>query len=122
MKPGSIRWMEIPTANLEQSCAFYEKVFGWKTRASGHWPNYAFFDDPDEHAVGGFDASLKPQGEEGFRLFILVEDVDEALAKIEAAGGRTAHPKELIHEEVGWWGAFHDPSGNYLCLWERPKK
>ena len=72
--------------------------------------------------MGGFDASLKPQGEEGFRLFILVEDVDEALAKIEAAGGRTAHPKELIHEEVGWWGAFHDPSGNYLCLWERPKK
>lgn len=122
MKPGSIRWMEIPSADLDKSCAFYENVFGWKTSHCDTWPNYAFFDDPDEHAMGGFDVSLKPQGEDGFHLFIFVESVDDALAKIEANGGKIAKTRELIHEEVGWWGAFYDPAGNYFCLWERSKK
>ena len=29
---NAVDWFEIPTANLERACAFYEKVFDFKLR------------------------------------------------------------------------------------------
>ena len=46
-----------------------------------------------------------------------VESIDDALGKIEAAGGKTAIPKSEI-PGMGFTAYFTDPEGNLMGLWE----
>jgi len=122
MVTGVVRWIDLPSTDLEKSCAFYEEAFGWKITRSESWPDYPMWSDSEDRVGGGFDKGLKPMGEAGIFLFILVESIEDALKSVVAAGGKVAQDKKLISESVGWWASFLDPSGNLLGLWERPPR
>ena len=122
MAKGAIRWIDIPSTDVEASAKFYEQAFGWKITRSDEWPTYPMFMDSDDKVGGGFTTDIKPSEEPGIVVFISVDSIEDALRDVEAAGGATVHKKTLIHEEVGWWAWFRDPSGNVVALWERPKE
>ena len=120
MKGGVIRWIDIPSTDVEVSALFYHEAFGWQITRSENWPDYPMWSDSEDHVGGGFTKELKPMPEAGIFLFILVDSIDEALENVKAAGGEPADEKELIHESVGWCASFRDVAGNLVGLWERP--
>lgn len=109
---GSICHVEIPAPNLSLAIAFYQAAFGWSVQrfdAQG----FALFDDG---AVGGgFDPEAEPN-RTGACVYLRVEDIDAALARVEEAGGKTLKPKTEIGGEFGFYAHFADPNGNRMGL------
>lgn len=115
-----IVWLEFVSDNMEQTEKFYGDIFGWKTTPmmDGYktWETGAGegslgggfrVEDPAKTAGGGYPRTV---------AYVLVEDIDAHLAKIEAAGGTTIVPKTAIGEGMGSFAIFNDPHGTSVGL------
>ncbi len=119
MPHGKICYLEIPARTGEESAAFYSKIFGWKTRARGDG-NIAF---DDTGAVSGtWVKETDRTPDETTRVYIMVDDINDALKQIGKAGGRTVSPRTEIGPGMGAWAAFADPAGTEFGLYEEPPK
>lgn len=118
MPGGVVNWIELPSSDLEQSCEFYSRVFGWRITRHESWPDFPMWADSKGEVGGG----LKPMTEPGLLMHINVDSIENAFAAIEAAGGKRLHGKEFISDDIGWWATFCDPTGNVLGLFEPAKK
>jgi uncharacterized protein len=116
---------EMPAENPERVSKFYESAFGWQTTPLG--PDMgdfvlAFTIETDEKTRmpekrgainGGFFKRTKP--DETLKLTILVDDIRDAMKKIEAAGGKVlGEPFEL--PGVGLFVSFIDTEGNVATI------
>ena len=63
-----------------------------------------------------------PADEKAFHDYISVDSIDDALAKVTAAGGTIALPKTEIGQGMGFIAAFKDTEGNILGFHQSPKK
>ncbi|MEW5925823.1 MAG: VOC family protein [Candidatus Zixiibacteriota bacterium] len=108
---------EIPCTNFEKIGKFYTDVFGWNVQIIPEM-DYAMFRTPSGPG-GGFDKRYKISKDPGIVLYIEVEEVNAALKKIEAAGGKTIRPKTQISPEYGYYAFFGDIEGNTLGLWSK---
>ncbi|HET7683070.1 MAG TPA: VOC family protein [Marmoricola sp.] len=120
---GTPSYVELVTPDQRASAQFYADVFGWDIS-----------EDPlPEEAGGGVylmgrlqgDAvcGISPQmpGMEGhpafWGVYLTVEDVDGAAAKVQAAGGDVeAGPFDVM--ELGRMAAIKDPTGARVNLWQ----
>lgn len=90
--PNNFLWYELMTTDTGAAAGFYSHVVGWKT-GDGSTPRnpYTLFMIGDQ-GVGGMMELPKEacdQGAEpGWVGYIAVEDVDEEVKRVEAAGGR----------------------------------
>jgi len=57
---------------------------------------------------------------QSFMINLVVDDLDAALAKVKAGGGKVIAEKE--EHDFGRFGWFVDPDGNRVELWEPPEK
>jgi predicted enzyme related to lactoylglutathione lyase len=101
-------YVELPVPDVAASKAFYESAFGWSMTAFG--PTYA--------ATTTGDTDLGLQGDAGEASpaplpVIEVDDLEAALAAVEAAGGRIVRP--IFAFPGGRRFHFHDPAGNELA-------
>jgi len=55
----------------------------------------------------------------GVIAYVLVDNIDAVLEKVERAGGKIVLPKRS--SDGGAYAAFADPEGNMLGLWETSK-
>ena len=111
---GSFIWYELLTGDPDAAAAFYGQVIGW-TAASAGQPgiDYRIF-SAGGTPVGGHmklpegaaDMGMRP----GWLGYIGVEDVDSAVARIEAAGGKV-HMPAMDLEGVGRIALVADPQG-----------
>jgi hypothetical protein len=51
----------------------------------------------------------------GIRPAIAVDSIDQALARVEQAGGRSIEPSRDVGD--GYTGVFEDSEGNHIALW-----
>lgn len=109
--------IEIPCTDFEKIGRFYSDVFDWSVQVIPEM-NYAVFRTP-EGPGGGFEKRPHIPKEPGVKVYIAVEDVNAALKKIEAAGGKTTHPKTQISPEFGYFAFFEDVEGNSIGLWSQ---
>jgi predicted enzyme related to lactoylglutathione lyase len=119
MPHGKICYLEIPASRAEDAAAFYSAIFDWKVRARGDG-NLAF---DDTGAVSG--TWVKEQDrtpDERTRVYIMVDDIQQTLAKIQAAGGKVLTPRTEIGPGMGAFAAFTDPVGNEFGLYEEPAR
>lgn len=58
--------------------------------------------------------------QQSFMINLVVDDLDAALANVEAAGGEVIPEKE--EHDFGRFGWIIDPDGNRVELWEPPEK
>ena len=116
MKHGGICHIELATNDLEKTKAFYEELFNWTVSVIPGLENYAMFSAP-EGVGGGINAVEEPAGEAGPILHIAVDDIEEALTRIEKAGGRVLASKTKISDEFGYYALFLDNVGNRLGVW-----
>jgi Predicted enzyme related to lactoylglutathione lyase len=105
---------ELPAEDPARAARFYADVFGWQIHKwDGPADYWLVRTGEDSPGING--ALMKPACEQGFAPktpvnTIDVPDVDAAVAKIEAAGGKIVMPRTPI-PGVGYVAYFTDTEG-----------
>jgi hypothetical protein len=111
---------EIQADDLDRAKAFYAHAFGWTfedwsgVTGSPYWGIGTGEGEPG--IAGGLLARPAPapapgQGTNAFVCTVAVEDYDATEARILAAGGQVALPKQAL-TGMAWQGYYLDPEGN----------
>lgn len=111
---GHVSYLEIPAADIEQSAAFYEAVFGWRVERRGE--GRASFDDGTGAVIGRWVNGAAPAGQPGIVPYIYVDRIDDVVQRITVYGGNLV--KAPYPEGNLWVATFHDPAGNLLGVWQ----
>ncbi|MCB0213270.1 MAG: VOC family protein [Anaerolineae bacterium] len=123
-----INWIEIPVANLERAVKFYGEVFQNtlqtfqvdEQRTVALLPPGAGIDDAIEPSGTLLQtANFEPSTQGTIAYFDPVDNLDAALARVEAAGGIITFPKFRIGN--GYLATFMDSEGNTVGLLEWDK-
>ena len=113
-KHGKIRYIFMPSQDPEKSGAFYRDVFGWSTRTDGE--GGLSFDDSTGQVSGTWVTERPAASEHNLEVHIMVDDLDDTIAAIRAAGGQVDDAD--IHSEGERWGVFTDLDGNRLGIYQ----
>jgi predicted enzyme related to lactoylglutathione lyase len=114
-------------SDLRRSLDFYERAFGWPRNDRIDYANYVELVAPDGGSLGlyerdGFAGTVgaAPSDVPADRVapsyvYVRVDDVEGAAARVEAAGGRPLSPLEHRSwgERAAW---FADPDGNVVAV------
>lgn len=122
---GKVVHFEIPVDETERAGRFYADVFGWQVTSM---PDMGY----TLVSTGPTDPQSGQLQEAGFinggmfrrtgdfthpNVVIDVASIDEALASVERAGGRTVRGREPVGD-MGFAAYFTDTEGNLIGLWE----
>ena len=117
---------EIPADDVERAKSFYGSVFEWDLNTmqmdEGEY-TIATTTPVDESMMptepGGINGGLMQRSDETPSpvITIDVDDIEQSLKNVEAAGGSTVTPRTPI-PGMGAFGYFKDPEGNVMGLWE----
>ncbi|MEQ0564414.1 VOC family protein [Amycolatopsis sp. NEAU-NG30] len=116
--PGinDVAWFEIGAADPAAAERFYGDVFGWKTvqdEAASTDPAYRVIN------TGGSRGGLFA-GTEDYAIFsVLVDDVEAACRRAEAAGGRV-HRGPVVNPVGVTFAHLRDPAGNHFSVFTPP--
>ena len=113
-KHGKICYIFMPSQDPEKSGAFYRDVFGWTTRTDGE--GGLSFDDSTGQVSGTWVTDRPAASEHNLEVHIMVDDLDDTIAAIRAAGGQLDEAD--IHREGERWGVFTDLDGNRLGIYQ----
>lgn len=120
-KENALNWFEISVADIKRAKTFYENIFGIQMQEQEMMGmQMAFF--PAEDMNGKVSGALvqspghKPSAD-GAKIYLNGNpDLDNALAKVEAAGGKIVMPKTKISDDIGCMAFFVDSEGNAMAL------
>ncbi len=118
---NTINWFEISVSDLARAKKFYETVFSIEmNQMEMMGMQMAFF--PSTNGNGKVSGALvqsdmhKPSADGAKIYFNGNPDLQNALSKVEDAGGKILIPKGQINEEVGYLAFFIDTEGNQVAL------
>ncbi len=119
---NAINWFEIPVNNYERAKKFYATILELEI-TDYHMPEknmkYGMFPyDMENKGVGGAIVQMKEMkpSTDGATVYLNGgDDLNVALAKVEAAGGQVFMPKTDI-DENGFFAQFIDTEGNRVAL------
>jgi hypothetical protein len=109
---------ELPTTDSAASRKFYEKVFGWKFTQYGGPMEYWLVSTGAPESPG-IDGGLGGAANElhGTVNTVDVDDIDDAIRKVEANGGQVIVPKDVI-PGMGYLAYFREPGGAVIGLFQ----
>ncbi|MEW6686778.1 MAG: VOC family protein [Candidatus Edwardsbacteria bacterium] len=110
-------WVEIRVRNLEKAKKFYKALFGWKISGKDN-KDFAYWLIDTGTKPGGGMWRMPENKPLGVFVYILVDDIDATLKRVEQLGGKVTVPKNPAGEPMAF---FTDPDGNILGLWEEPR-
>jgi predicted enzyme related to lactoylglutathione lyase len=118
---------EIPFDDRDRAKAFYGEVFGWElnTMAFGEGEYTLATTTPVDMTTmsptepGAINGGLMDRSSATPNpvITIGVDGIDDALKKVEAAGGTVITPRTPI-PDMGAFAYFKDSEGNVMGLWE----
>ena len=117
--PGTPSWVDLASADIEASAAFYADLFGWDTSEQ---PNSAEMGgyrraELDGDSVAGMMPLQQPGQPAVWSTYVSVEDADATAAKVTAAGGSLMlEPMDVM--DLGRMGVFADPGGAAFGVWQ----
>lgn len=112
--PGAMTWNELATRDVSAAQAFYEGLFGWEFEVDGN----------DYHSFrnnGRWNGGMMQMTEEWsdlpphWMVYFSVADIDDAVAKVGALGGRVHVPVTEI-EGTGRFAVVADPQGAVFTI------
>lgn len=115
--PNAVEWFEIPTADLNTSIPFYNRVLGLQLEAKEFGPNQIAIFPHQDPGPGGClmcGPGMVPSGA-GSVVYLSAKQIDPAIAQVEAAGGKIVIPKTPIGQG-GFFARFLDLEGNLVGL------
>ena len=104
---------EIGCKDTAATSQFYSSLFGWSTQPMGP---AAMIQTGSSQGIQGHISAL---GHEPFHytiFYVLVDSIEESLAKAQELGGKVLVPKVDI--PMGSFAWFSDPEGNTVGLWK----
>ena len=118
---NAISWFEIPSTRLNQAQAFYEAVLLRAMRREAMGPSQgAVFAYDQGQGVGGaiVEGPTAPAPSSGGTLIYLdaSPSLDAALARVTAAGGAIALPRQALPPGLGFFAHITDLDGNRVGL------
>ena len=114
---GKICYIEMAAEDIESSSAFYQAVFGWNIRRRGD--GATAFDDGVGEVSGTWVKGRTPAVSPGLLVYVMVDDMEETIAKVIANGGTIVQPVGQDAPEIT--ARFRDPAGNVIGLYQNPK-
>ncbi|MGQ0574781.1 MAG: VOC family protein [Pseudonocardia sp.] len=122
---GRVVHFEIPFDDGARARGFYRDALGWNLMempelaytiaSTGPTSEQGMPTEPGYIGGGLFQREDGPP--RGPVIVMDVPSIDEALQRIEKAGGNTTVPRQAVGE-MGFVAYFTDPEGNVLGLWE----
>ncbi len=111
-----ISFFEIGCSNQGETSAFYEACFDWTIARAD---NMDSVDTRNDDGINGFITSLVTEIDHYVLFYIQVDDIEEALERIEKAGGKTKVPPIPLPngQRFAW---FNDIAGNTLGIITKP--
>src|SRR5215475_1939943 len=123
-KTGEVSWNELVTNNSKAAADFYGKLFGWQAAPfappgapTGGPPYTLFKTEPDSMGVGGMIQAPDPKMPPQWIPYIVVDNIEQSLAKANKLGAKTCLPVTSIGE-IGRIAVIQDPQGATLGLHE----
>jgi len=120
-EPGAVVWNEQISSDPEQARGFYGAVFGYGFAAMAGEPAYWTITPPGgQESVGGlgtWQGALEGVGPHWMTYF-LVENVDDAVATAEGAGGTTV--RAAAETPFGRMAVIADPTGAVFTVMSAP--
>jgi len=116
MPDGKICYVEIPANDVETSARFYADVFRWSVRTRGD--GSTAFDDTTGAVSGTWVLGRSPQRQAGMLTYIMVDNVEDTLRRVVAAGGKVAAPVARMRQGEAI-ASFEDPAGNVFGLYQQ---
>lgn len=107
----TLDYSEFAVADIARAKAFYGAAFGWRFRDFGD--AYCEFDDG--RRTGGLHSLSPPQPKGGPLLVLFADDLEDAQARVEAAGGVVV--RGIFDFPGGRRFHFTDPDGYELAVW-----
>ncbi len=109
-------WIEIPALDLSRAASFYRQVFG-------HDQTEVLDDGSRRITIIEGNPTVSLNATDGFvpgtagplPYFTVGEDLDNAITRVEAAGGQVIEPK-TPRGEFGYFALVLDSEGNHLYL------
>ena len=114
-----LSWFSIPVADLDRAVRFYSSVFGLELKVLDYQGRaMAFFPMADDQTGGALTPDPDRAGKSGVLVYINGgQDLSQALARVEAAGGRISLGKTGIGEGWGFFAHLFDTEGNEIGVW-----
>ncbi|MFZ1633124.1 MAG: VOC family protein [Chitinophagales bacterium] len=118
---NALNWFEISVTDISRAKKFYESIFGIQMHQEemmGMQMAYFPYEDMNGKVAGALVQSEnhKPSMD-GAKIYLNGNpDLDNALSKVEAAGGQIIMPKTFIADNVGYMAFFIDSEGNNVAL------
>ena len=117
---SAITWFEIGVTNLSRSQSFYETILACKMRPEAMGPSQGAVFPYQGEGVGGalMCGPSAPQAGAGGTLVYLdvTPSLDAALARVSAAGGHVALPRQALPPGMGFFAHITDLDGNRVGL------
>lgn len=116
-----INWFEVSVSDIARATKFYETIFSVKLEQSEMMGmKMAFFpaEDMNGKVSGGLvEGPMHKPSMDGAKIYFNGNpDLDIALGKVEAAGGKITMPKTKISDDIGYMAFFIDTEGNGVAM------
>ena len=116
---NAITWFQVPAADFTRAVKFYSSVLRKELREETMLGERMGIFPYDGEGVSGAVTEapyLKPSLD-GNNVFLSVDgELDEALARVEAAGGHVMTPKTKLGPDMGHFAVICDTEGNRIGL------
>jgi predicted enzyme related to lactoylglutathione lyase len=121
---GRVVHFEIPADDIERARSFYRDAFGWQMTTMPEMDYTLVGTTPADQsgmptepgAING--GMLARQGPIQTPVVTVdVDDIDQALVRIEQLGGKTVLGRQAVGE-MGFSAYFSDSEGNLIGLWQ----
>jgi predicted enzyme related to lactoylglutathione lyase len=125
-KMNPVVHFEMPADDRKRMADFYSSVFGWQTQFLGEeMGNYVTVTTTETgengrpKMAGAINGGFFPKRDDNRgqypSIVIAVEDISEAVKKVNSAGGKVLGEPVNI-PGVGWYVSFTDTEGNYVSI------
>jgi hypothetical protein len=112
--PGALVWNELQSSDLDSSASFYGDLFGWQVeQAEGMADRYLSIKNAGANNGGMRD--LTPPAPPSWLVYFGVEDIGQALARVDELGGsKLAGPIDI---QIAKIAVVADPQGAVFALY-----
>ena len=118
LQPSVPAWFEIPSADFERAVRFYETVLDARLSREAMGPmSMGVFPHQKPAATGAVvNAPGYAPAESGTVVYLALDDIRPAIARVGAAGGRVLQPLTELPSGQGVFAQIRDTEGNRVGL------
>jgi uncharacterized protein len=118
-KDDALTWFEIPAADVERATRFYETILGRSLKAETMGTSALSVFPYEQPGVGGcvIAGNGHVPSSSGTVIYLnAAPKLDDALSRVEKAGGRVVLPKTALPGDMGFFAHVIDTEGNRVGL------